>query len=196
VALAILADACFRMAPGARDFSPDFLTHSIKTPRTFAPNPASSSPFLVAGVGSFKHPPPWEITSFLCVGFEIWEVGISGGGEERTTMDRPLTAAVGGVMSEPGVEGVLVASMPSGMAVASAGIAPPHAAGFIASLASRAHSLDPKGARPTVVIDTANDMSVAPPHHLLHLFVAGPIELKVHGMPAKVTSLAVMRSSP
>jgi hypothetical protein len=99
-------------------------------------------------------------------------------------------------MSEPGVEGVLVASMPSGMAVASAGIAPPHAAGFIASLASRAHSLDPKGARPTVVIDTANDMSVAPPHHLLHLFVAGPIELKVHGMPAKVTSLAVMRSSP
>ena len=34
VALAILADACFRMAPGARDFNPDFLTHSMKTPRT------------------------------------------------------------------------------------------------------------------------------------------------------------------
>jgi hypothetical protein len=106
-------------------------------------------------------------------------------------MDRPVTAAVGGVMSEPGVEGVLVASMPSGMAVASAGIAPPHAAGFIASLASRAHSLDPKGARPTVVIDTANDMSVAPPHHLLHLAVAETIELrKVHGMPAQDESIA------
>lgn len=98
-------------------------------------------------------------------------------------MDRPISAAVGGVMSEPGVEGVLVASMPSGMAVASAGIAPPNAAGFIASLASRAHSLDPKGSRPTVVIDTANDMSVTLSLQPTHPVLVEPNELEEHDAP-------------
>lgn len=73
-------------------------------------------------------------------------------------MDKPMAAAIGGVMMEPGVEGVLVAGVPSGMTVAAAGIAPAHAAGFVAAMASRAHSLDPKGSRPTVVIETTADM--------------------------------------
>ena len=73
-------------------------------------------------------------------------------------MDKQFTAAVGTVMAQPGVEGILCAGLPIGLSLAATGISPPNAAGFVASLANRAHSLEPKGPKPTVVIETTFDV--------------------------------------
>ena len=81
-------------------------------------------------------------------------------------MDKQVATAVAQTMAEPEVKGMLCASQPLGLSVAAAGIAPADGAGFAQSLVTRAHMLEPKQPKPTVVIETTSGMCVGPIHHL------------------------------